>query len=110
MNEKHINILSLILAFAALVLSTLDYSMWLMAKLDIIDGNLLDKIRLDTIYLFFWGWIPGLLLTIITFLVSRRLKSKPLKSFIWLILFLSFISALSWATFAIGILIYGPHK
>ena len=102
MNDKHYSILSLILALAALVISTLIFSFYLIDMLGVISGNTLNNIWLESLRLFFWGWIPGLALSIIAFLRSRRLKNKLLKLVIWLILSVSAISALLWATFAIG--------
>jgi len=107
MNEKRYSVLALILALAALVISSLNYSLQMIDKSGVISSNDLNNIWLDPIYLFFWGWIPGLALSIIAFRFSRRLKNKLLKIIIWLILSVAAISILLWATFSLGILTYG---
>jgi hypothetical protein len=93
MNEKSKGIISLVIALAALLISTLWYSQpqW---------GLMPEKIWLG-LCLWLFGGIPGLALSLISFLVSLRLKNRPLKIVIWLILAVSAISALVWALLGI---------
>jgi hypothetical protein len=107
MSEKCKNALSLILALAALATSALTSALPAVDSLPLSDSvyETLDKIWEEPINLALWGWLPQLTLIIISFLVSRRLKSRPLKIVTWLILAVSTISALIWATFAVMVLI-----
>ena len=97
MDEKCKNAFSLILALTALAASALPFI--------IPEMDSLEKIWEAPIYLFFWGWFPVLALIIISFLVSRRLESRPLKHVILLILTVSAILALFWAMFSLAVLI-----
>ncbi|MGD0077117.1 MAG: hypothetical protein ABSB91_00665 [Sedimentisphaerales bacterium] len=98
MNERSYTVLSLVLALAALAISAFPYFIFPIVIAGVILGihldKILDKIFSEPIYLYYWGWITGLVLSIISFRISRHLNNQFLKSAVRFIVYVAAILAL----------------
>jgi len=108
MNEYRYGILPFFLSLAALAISILFFTLPMLARSGIIADESFRQIWWSSIGLSLWGWIPGLVLAVITLGMLRRsrylLRNIIVSSFSTIALIFSLI----WASIAFDTLVHGP--
>jgi hypothetical protein len=97
MDEDRFGVRVFIISLAALVISTLPFTLTLLEKSK---GISIESCRLilfgKPVGLFLWGWIPGLGLAVFSLFMVRRSQDLLVKIFVWIISPLAIIAALLW--------------
>ena len=111
MNEKRYNALPFLLALASLATLSSSFILFILAFLESgfplgeDEGILVDDMTTIAKYLFFMGWIPGLVLAIFSLVMLRHSQSLLRKISVWIFSALAIIASLLWAIWAIVVFI-----